>query len=72
MIASISGRPYCTARTTDSGLPPTPIQVFSEPFSIGGYTDWFFNSGRTEPFQFTGSCFRSSANRSSFSVNSFS
>jgi hypothetical protein len=26
MIASIIGRPYCAARTTEFGLPPTPIQ----------------------------------------------
>ena len=36
MMASVIGSSYCTARTTDSGLPPTPIQVFSVPFSTCG------------------------------------
>ena len=37
-IASISGKPKRAARTTDSGLPPTPTHVCKRPFSIGGYT----------------------------------
>ena len=35
MIASMSGIPYLAARTTDSGLPPTPIHVVRRPL-IGG------------------------------------
>jgi hypothetical protein len=29
MIDSINGKPKCAARTTDSGVPPTPTQVLS-------------------------------------------
>ena len=36
MMASISGKPYRAARTTDSGVPPTPTQVFSVPVSTAG------------------------------------
>ncbi len=36
MIASIRENPYWAVRMTDWGLPPTPIQVGSEPVSLCG------------------------------------
>ena len=62
MIASVSGRPCRAARTTDSGLPPTPTQVRSVPVSIGGYMVWPAIGGRVVPLQVTGPRFSSSAN----------
>ena len=63
------------ARTTDSGLPPTPIHTL-RPCSVLGKTRVFSSDARVEPCQFTGSPVRSysksAANSSSFSSNSTS
>lgn len=40
MMASISGRSYRAARTTDSGLPPTPTQALSDPVSERKRVSW--------------------------------
>jgi hypothetical protein len=72
MMARRRGIPCRAARTTDSGDPPTPIQVFREPDSVVGYTLWFTNGGRRLPAQVIGASFRTSENRSSFSSNSCS
>lgn len=54
-MASISGRPCRAARTTDSGLPPTPTQTGSRPNSVRGKTDWSTRARRVVPDQVTGS-----------------
>jgi hypothetical protein len=67
MMASIIGSSYRAARTTDSGVPPTPIQVVSVPVSRVGKTRWFVRGARVVPRQVTASCRISATNRSSFS-----
>ena len=72
MIASTSGMPKCAARTTDSGLPPTPTQVRIDPDAVFGYTCWSVSGGRMLPCQVTASSFRRCESRSIFSSKSFS
>ena len=71
MIASMSGRPIRAARTTDSGVPPTPTHVRSgRPFSTGGYTVCPLSGERVCPDQVTGPPAASAANSASRSSNS--
>lgn len=72
MIASIRDSPCWAARTTDSGVPPTPIQVGSAPEVVCGKTSMPSSAGRNFPVQVTGFSSRSWANRSAFSANSSS
>jgi len=76
MIANMSGRRYRAARTTDSGLPPTPIHVVRRPLAVGGYTRLPSSDARVVPLQVTGVPVRfassSAANSSSFSSKSVS
>ena len=72
MMASVSGRPWRAARRTESGLPPTPIQVLSRPDSIGGWISVARIGVRVVPFQVTSPPFRISTNRPSRSSNSSS
>ena len=69
MIASISEKPWRAARTTDCGLPPTPIQT-GKGDSRCGTTSWSCSAARVVPSQVTGPPFTSSANRAVFSSNS--
>ncbi len=71
MIASISGKSYRTARTMDSGLPPTPTHVVNGAPSVG-YTRWSCNAARVCPAHVTEGSRISRANRSSRSSNSSS
>ena len=72
MIARVNGSPYRAARTTDSGLPPTPIHVRSVPVSTGGYMVRPAIGGRVEPLHVTGPAFNSSTNNRSLSSKSSS
>ena len=46
MIASIIGIPICTLRTTECGLPPTPIHAGIPPgCSVFGCISWFVEWG---------------------------
>ncbi len=71
MTASTSGRPYDAARTTDSGVPPTPTQAGS-PAAVRGNAWMPASGGRVVPSQVTGSSLSSSVKISSFSENSTS
>ena len=71
MMASVRGKPYRAARTTDCGLPPTPTQVVSGGRSTGGKTRMPSSGGRTVPFHLTGWPVRS-ASRSAAKIASFS
>ena len=53
MTATTSGRPYDAARTTDSGVPPTPTQT-GRPPSVLGNSSTSSSGGRTVPSQLTG------------------
>ncbi len=70
MTASASGNPKRAARTTDCGLPPTPIHAGIRPDSVFGYTCRSASPARTVPSHVTASSVSSRAMRSSFSVNS--
>ena len=54
MIASISEKPWRAARMTDSGMPPTPIQVGQRPVSRCGTTSCSRSAARVLPSQVTG------------------
>ncbi len=69
MIASISENPCRAARTTDSGEPPTPIQVVSFPSSRCGTTSCLTSGARVVPSQVTGPPWSSSAKSAVFSSN---
>ena len=72
MIAMTTGKPYCAARTTDAGVPPTPTQVRSAPDSVGGMTGPVRTGGRTVPDHSKDLSCNTFASRSSFSLNSTS
>ena len=72
MMASARENPSRAARITDSGLPPTPIQVGNGPNSVCGTTSWFSSGARVLPSQVTGPPLSSSANRVAFSSKSSS
>src|SRR5258708_1920653 len=58
MIANINENPCRAARTTDSGLPPTPIHVGIDPDSVCGYTERPSSAERVLPFHVTGCSLR--------------
>ncbi len=68
MMASIRGRSCWTARTTEFGLPPTPIQVVGGASGVGK-TDWFESGARVVPCQVTGPPASSAEKSPSFSSN---
>ena len=67
MMASASENPSRAARTTDCGLPPTPIHAGNGPDSVCGTTSWFSSGARVLPSQVTGPPLSSSANSVAFS-----